>query len=1005
MIIQLAALDAAHPFTRKLLVAPDIGWGREVILALARRLGEHVGWETTTLLGMAEELAFTELGQRRLRRASDVELTALMDRALAAACAERAVSDAFAGLATGLGFRRAVKDAVLTLRAAGVSAEQVRSSIERHAPAWDAGAVLARYERLLGEAHQVDPAGLLQLALERFDSEAPHVLGAPTVLAAELNPTGLGRSLLDRLRMAGAVELEPLVPRDGAAPVRSGASDLDFFLAASPGLEIVEVLRRVVQEGRTWDEVEIVATDRDAYGIALDAICQREGITCTLFDGVPLARTRVGRAAERWLAWLSDGLPAGLVREALEAGDLALDGAEPDAATQAVDMLRRLNIGWGRARYEQARTDLLEEQHITRAMQRDGEDDSEYAERLARYRVDGAALLPLLDRILAVTPPVPEHGSHAEEISTCARLAAALAGLLALFPLRDSAEQRTLSRIQDRLTELAAADDRTTTFALALAELRDALNDLRAWTGASPAEHPRMSRGGAIHLTDIVHGGTTGRPRVFVVGLDADRVGGSAVQDPVLPDSARRAIAPDALPSSAERREAQRWQLAAMLARLTGKATLSLSLAGSGPGDTSGPAHVLLEVFRQAHGGDVGYEALRAALGEPASAVPGDGAALATRGVWLAAIAGGSSDYRNGERLVRSAWPMLDAGLSAAAMRTGDRLTAWHGLVPAAAGRLDPRTSESPISPTSLEQLSACPLAWFYHYGLGLVPPDDAEFDPERWLDPMARGSLLHAAYEAMGRAYLGRQAELLSDAAREQTLAITEALLARYRHDVPPPSSAVYETEAGEIRASALAFLEVERENARAHRTTWGEFELRFGRARAVRFALEQGSIPVRGSIDRVDRQRDGRLVVIDYKTGSPDKFERHKGTGPFRGGRHLQPGIYATAARTVMAADVARFEYRFPTVRGENRKVPYAEEELALTSGIVSGLMRQVERGEFIPTTEAEDCTWCAYAPICRVTCDEYHKATSPRAEWAKQHAEALAEYADMLRRRAPE
>lgn len=1004
ILTALAAVDAAHPLARKLLVAPDINWGRETVFALARKLRGIVGWEVTTLLGLAEELAFTELAHRGLRRATDVELTMLVDRAIADVCRSGSVAGGFAQLAVGLGFRRAVKDAVLTLRTAGVSSATVQSSVERNTPAWDTASVLSGYEARLEQSGLVDPAGLLRLALERFEEEAPFVLGDHTLLAAELSPRGLGRELMARLVQSGASVLRPPVARDMPAPARTGATELDLFVAASPTAEILEVLRRVVQEGRAWDEVEIVATDRDTYGIALDAICQREEIQCTLLEGVPLARTRVGRSAQRWLDWLSDGLPADLVREALEAGDLSTAATDGEVAASSVDFFRSLSIGWGRARYEQACQRLREEYHVARARQRDDEDDAEFAERLAGYRRDSAELLLLLERLLELTPPVPEHGSHREVLSSCPRLARTLNALLALLPLRTDADHRTAARLRERLVELEQGDDVELGFALAMAELKDGLGDLRAWTDASPLEHPRVSCGGAIHLTDIEHGGTTGRRRVFVVGLDADRTAGARLQDPILPDTARRLIAREELPSTADRREERSWQLAAMLARVEGNVTLSLALAGTGGGDTVSPAHVVLELFRQQEDdATLGYKQLHAALGEPHSAVPRDGLALDPRGIWLSAIAGGTTDYRDGERLVRSAWPSLDAGLMALSARSQPTLSPWHGLIPAAAGRLDPRASRTPISPTSLESLSSCPLAWFYHYGMGLKPPDDPEYDTERWLTALDRGSLLHKVYEELARAYVGRQQDLLDDTARSRALAITDALLADFRGQIPPPSSAVYETEAAEIRASALAFLEAERRNARERRTTWAEFEMRFGHAREVRFPLGDGSIPVMGFIDRVDRGPDDRLVVIDYKTGSPARFEEDKRSGPFHGGRHLQPAIYAAAAGELLGAEVARFEYRFPTVRGENRVVAYDDGAFGVAQGIVAGLMRHVERGEFIPTTDAHDCAFCDYAPICRARTDQYHNTTSPRAAWAAAHAESLEPYRDMLQRRS--
>jgi hypothetical protein len=69
LLAHLSGIDTSQPLARKLLVAPDIAWGWETIVALARLRRGIVGWQATTLLGLAEDLAFTEMGQRGLRRA------------------------------------------------------------------------------------------------------------------------------------------------------------------------------------------------------------------------------------------------------------------------------------------------------------------------------------------------------------------------------------------------------------------------------------------------------------------------------------------------------------------------------------------------------------------------------------------------------------------------------------------------------------------------------------------------------------------------------------------------------------------------------------------------------------------------------------------------------------------------------------------------------------------------------------------------------------------------
>lgn len=1003
----LGAATRAHPVARKRLVGPDVNYGRELLAALARATGGWIGWEATNLRGIAEELAFVPLAERGLRAASDVELGALVNRAVDRAVAAGAVSAPFAQLERSLGFRRAVRDALLELRMARATADDVRRGAAAGSPAHDLPAVLEEYERLLAAGGVTDPAGIFRLAVDAFEREAPYVLDGVVCLAPSLVARGLPGELLARLRERGArvLDADTVITRDAAR--------VELFAAATPSEELRELCRRVLAEGVRWDEVEIVATDVDAYGVALDALCQRLGIGATMLCGVPFARTRLGRALDRWLAWLEDGLPADVLRQALEAGELR-DPGESAAPTALARELRALKVGWGRARYEAAVARIESGRRIAEMTRRDDETEEELAARRDSRARSGAALAALLRALLAAAPEVPERGSERPVRSSAAALARATLAWLALVPLHGMPERQTAMRLQGRLEELAAVDEGTTSFAGALAALRESLADLRAWPLLTSERKPWSAAGQMLHLTDVAHAGTTGRRRVFVVGLDADRTGGAGRQDPLLPDAARRAIAPDALATSAERRDESAHALAAALASLRGRVTLSYATSGSLDGREAGPSPLLLQAWRVAEGdATLSYEALREALLPPASAVPARDADGGLRGVlpidardaWLDALADGAL-LLDGDALVRDAFPMLASGLHAAELAAGAEATAHHGLVPDAAGHLDPTAHAGrEISPSALEKLAACPLAWFYRHGLSLYLPDDPEYDAERWLDALERGSLLHELFEAFARAYAGRQHEIADDAAREAILAMMDKVVARWRDDVPPPGEAVFEAEVGELRRAALAFLRMERDAlAAGDAGRWSRFEIGFGAGdTAGSYALAGGAtLFVKGRADRVDELPDGTVRVVDYKTGKATVYRKSPRSGPFNGGRQLQPALYAAALEAVVGRPVSRFEYRFPTERGGNEIVAYDAAELAGAREVVAGLLEHVRTGAFIPTTDDADCAYCDYQAVCRARRGEYGTA-SPRATWAGKHAPTLDVYRTMLTRRA--
>ena len=148
-----------------------------------------------------------------------------------------------------------------------------------------------------------------------------------------------------------ASEAAPLTALLADDPTRGGlAPALELFAASGPAEEVREVLRRVLAAGLRWDEVEIVASDPVVYGGALHALGQRLGIPVSFAVGLPVERTRTGRAAAAWFRWIEEGYPAVELRRLLESGDLRPPGWE-GSFTRLARRLRLLRIGWGHGRY------------------------------------------------------------------------------------------------------------------------------------------------------------------------------------------------------------------------------------------------------------------------------------------------------------------------------------------------------------------------------------------------------------------------------------------------------------------------------------------------------------------------------------------------------------------------------------------------------------------------------------------------------------------------------
>jgi exodeoxyribonuclease-5 len=157
-----------------------------------------------------------------------------------------------------------------------------------------------------------------------------------------------------------------------------------------------------------------------------------------------------------------------------------------------------------------------------------------------------------------------------------------------------------------------------------------------------------------------------------------------------------------------------------------------------------------------------------------------------------------------------------------------------------------------------LRAQAICPAWAFYRYRLGAAALEQAQ----EGLGPQERGTLVHDALECFWKQVGSRQA-LAALAA--QPAALAEAIGAAVNASL----------EAYEAREAALptAFRELEVVRLRLLINEWLAVELKRGDFEVVECEREVrhtiGRIALTLRIDRIDQQ-EGKLVVIDYKTGS---------------------------------------------------------------------------------------------------------------------------------------
>ena len=242
------------------------------------------------------------------------------------------------------------------------------------------------------------------------------------------------------------------------------------------------------------------------------------------------------------------------------------------------------------------------------------------------------------------------------------------------------------------------------------------------------------------------------------------------------------------------------------------------------------------------------------------------------------------------------------------------------------------------LSPSKVSSFRDCALAFRFSAIDRLPEPPSA---------PAAKGTLVHRVLEL-----------LLALEPDERTPERARALLPQAEADVLDGEEyaelPLTPEERGEFLASAATLVEryFQLEDPRTIRPEGLELMLE----------AEVGGVRLRGIIDRLERDAEGRLVVTDYKTGRVpgERFEQGK-----LGGVHF----YAYLCEQVLGERPARIQLYYlaqplaivaepsdQSIRGLKNKV----------GAIWTAVERACEREDFRPNP-GKLCDWCAFKAYC--------------------------------------
>lgn len=322
--------------------------------------------------------------------------------------------------------------------------------------------------------------------------------------------------------------------------------------------------------------------------------------------------------------------------------------------------------------------------------------------------------------------------------------------------------------------------------------------------------------------------------------------------------------------------------------------------------------------------------------------------------------------------------PVLAAGAAMLHGRRGIRFTRFDGNL---GGLNVPSPAEALTSATRLESWARCPFAYFMADILRVRPVESPE--DRLQISPLDLGQLVHKVLEAFLKEVLQRppadQPGPLtpwSAGDRGRMTEIAETICDQFQSRGLVGRPVFWQGDRRRLLADFERFLDFDDRRRAADLARPIAAELSFGQPKddlgPVELRLPDGrTVAFRGAADRLDLTEDGKLRVVDYKTGRVDSYLGLSQAAPDDGGKRLQLVVYALAARAQQHLPEAPVisEYWFITTKGKFSRVGYevTADVLDRVTTTVDRLVAGIESGVFpnyptaVSTNTFVECEYC--------------------------------------------
>ena len=284
------------------------------------------------------------------------------------------------------------------------------------------------------------------------------------------------------------------------------------------------------------------------------------------------------------------------------------------------------------------------------------------------------------------------------------------------------------------------------------------------------------------------------------------------------------------------------------------------------------------------------------------------------------------------------------------------------------------------LSPSAINKYMRCPLQFYYRYIAGIKEPDEP--DDEQELDNRIFGNIFHQAADTLYHQLPKHVTREALDQLLKSKIAIDKAVDDAFHQELPHAVIGGLHLINREVIIRYLRQL-IEIDKAL---TPFDILGLEYDVTRTCQLSTASSQLNIGGRIDRLDKMSDGRIRVVDYKTGSrkpkplasvedifdPAKIHEHSDY-------YLQTFTYADIVRRQQSHPVspallfiqhaAAKDYD-PTLCFGKEKILDIQEHSARFCELLEEKVNEIfsQNTPFTPTTDLKVCQSCPYLQMCR-------------------------------------